>query len=78
MNAGTEEYTWRTVQLRNDNTFGTVDDKRTIVRHVRNRAQEHILNNCVEILMVGVGTEKFQFGLKGYTVGQATFQTLLD
>ena len=44
MYALSKEYAGRTVQLRNNHTLSTVDDERTICRHIRNRAQEHILH----------------------------------
>ena len=38
-----EEDTWRTVQLRNDDAFGAVDNERAIVGHQRNLAEEDLL-----------------------------------
>ena len=38
-----EEHAGRTVQLRNDDAFGTVDDEGTVLRHQRNFAEEDFL-----------------------------------
>ena len=38
-----EEHARRTVQLRDDDAFGAVDDERTVVRHQRNFAEEDFL-----------------------------------
>ena len=45
---GIEEDTWATVQLRHHDTFGTVDDERTVGRHQRNLAE-------VDRLLLDVG-----------------------
>ena len=66
------------MQLRNDNTLGTVDDEGAVRGHVGNRTKEYVLNHRTEILMVGVGAIKFQFSLQGYAIGQAALQTLVN
>ena len=76
MDAAAEKYTRRTVQLANDNTLGTIDNKGTVVCHVWNGTKEDILNNCIEILMIGIGTVKLQLCLQGDTVSQATLKAL--
>ena len=76
--ARSEEHTGRAVQLRHDNTFSTIDDERTVVRHVRNRTQEHTLFHRLKILVVGVTTRKFQFRSERYTIRQSTLQALFD
>ena len=78
MDALTEEYTRGTVQLRNDNAFSTVDDESTFRSHVRDRTQEHILNHCIKVFVIGVGTIKLQFGFQGNTIGQAALQTVVN
>ena len=80
------EYRWRvhsdrrthlgTVQLRNHNAFSTVYDKCTLFCHVRDGSEEHILNDCIEILVIGVGTIKFQLCLEWNTIGQTALQAL--
>ena len=74
MNTLTKENTWRTVQLRNNHTLSTIDDKCTITCHIRYCAKEHILNKCSKILMVWVGTVKLHLSLQRYTICQATLQ----
>ncbi len=78
MRALSEEHTRRTVELRHDNALRTIDHKRTLVRHVRDRAQIHILDHSVEILVVRVGAIELELSLEGDTVGQTTLQTLVD
>ena len=63
MDAGAKEYAGRTVQLRNDNALCTIDNKRTILGHIRDRTEENILDDGAEVLVVRVGTIKFEFGL---------------
>ena len=78
VDARAEEHARRAVQLRHHHTFGTVDDERAVVRHVGDRAQEHILHHGIEVLVVRVGTIELEFGLEGHTVGQSAFETFLD
>ena len=66
------------MQLRHDNTLGTVDDESAVVGHIRNRAKENILHNRVEILVVGVGTVKLQFSLQGDTVRKSALKAFID
>ena len=63
MDARAKEYAGRTVQLRNDNALCTIDNKRTILGHIRDRTEENILDDGAEVLVVRVGTIKFEFGL---------------
>ena len=63
MDAGAKEYAGRTVQLRNDYALCTIDNKRTILGHIRDRTEENILDDGAEVLVVRVGTIKFEFGL---------------
>ena len=73
-----EEHTGRAVQLAHDDTLGAVDDKRAVVGHVGDVAQEDLLNLGVKVHMLVVGAVELQLGLEGHTVGQAALQTLLD
>ena len=78
VNTRSEEHTGRTVQLRNDHTFGTVDHKRAVVGHIRNHAQEYALLRRFKFFVIGVGAEEFQLGTQGDTVSQSALQTLID
>ena len=78
MDARTEEYARRAVQLRNDNALCTIYNKGTVLGHVGDRTEENILDDGAEILVVGVGTIKFEFGLQGHTIGQSALKTFLD
>ena len=78
MDALTKEYTRRTVQLRNNHTFSTINYEGAFRSHIRNRSQIHILNHCVKIFVIGVGTIKLQFSFQRYTICQATFQTIIN
>ena len=78
MCALTEKHARRAVELRHDNTLGTVYYKCALRRHIRNRTQVNILDLRLEILMVGVGTIELKLGFEGDTVGESAFETLLD
>ena len=78
MHTLSEEHAGRTVKLRHDNSLGTVDDERTVARHIRNRAQENITRHRTKILVVGVSAVQFHLGLQGYAVSQAALQALVD
>ena len=66
------------MQLADDHALGTIDDEGAVVRHVRNRTEEDILNHGVEVLMVGVGAVELQPGLQGHGIGESALQTLFD
>ena len=78
MELRTEEHARRTMQLRNNNTLGTVDNKRALGRHIRYHTQIYRLLYRLEILILWVITRQFQLGLQRDTVGQASFDTLLN
>ena len=78
MNALTKEHTGRTVELRNNNTLGTIDNKSAFIGHIRDCAEIDILYHGVEFLMVGVGTIQLKFRLQRYTIGQTMIETLID
>ena len=78
MNVLSEEHARRTVQLRYYNTLGSIDNESTIGGHIRNRAQEHILNHCAEVLMIRISTIQFQLSLQRYAIGQTTLKTLVN
>ena len=77
MGALSEEHTRRAVKLRHNDTLSAIDHKRTLIRHIRNRAQINILHNRCEILMIRISAIKFQLSLQRHTVSLATLQTLL-
>ena len=66
------------MQLRNNDTLSSVDDKRTLVGHVRNGAEVHVLDRGSEILMVGVGAIELEFGLQRHTICETTIEALVD
>jgi hypothetical protein len=78
VSALTEEYAGRTVELRNDNAFSAVYNERTFVGHIRNRTEIDVLYFSRKILVIGIGTVKFEFGFEGDTIGKAAFQALRD
>ena len=78
MHAVTEKYARRAVQLRYDNAFSAVDHECTLLRHVRNGAEVHILDRGIEIHVVRVGARQLQLRLQGHAVGQTPFQTFVD
>ena len=78
MRARPEEYPRRAVQLGDYDTLSPVDDKRPRLRHIRDIAQEDILHDGAEVLMVRVCTRQLQLSLQRDAVGQATAQALLD
>jgi len=65
------------VKLRDDDALGTIDDKGALLRHIRYRAQVHVLDFGREV-MVGVGAVELELGLERHTVSQADVQTLVD
>ena len=77
VNAATKEHTWRTVQLRNNNTFSTIDNEGTVISHVRDVSKEDILNYSIKILMIWICTVEFQLGIERHTVGESPFKTLI-
>ena len=66
------------MQLRNNNTLCTIDNKSTIIRHVWNGTQEHVLDKGTKIFMIGICTIKFHLRLQGHTIGQSTLQTFFN
>ena len=66
------------MQLRNDNTFGTVDDERTARGHVGDRTEIYVLHDRIEILMLRIGTIELEFRLEGYAVSQTALQALVN
>ena len=71
-----EEHAGRTVKLRHHDTFRTIDNESTLLGHVGNRAEIHILYDGCEILMVGISAIELQLCLEGHTVSLTTLQTL--
>ena len=63
MDAGPKEHARRAVKLRHHHTLGTIDDKGTVIRHIRYRTQEYVLHYGVEVLVVGVCAVKFKLCL---------------
>ncbi len=78
MGALSEKHTWRTVKLRHDNALGAVDDKGSLVSHVRDRAEIHVLNHRVKVFVIRVCAIKLQFGLEGHAVGETACETLFN
>ena len=77
MVASPEENTGRAVELGYDNTFGSIDNERTAGRHVGNHTQIDFLDNILEVFVLAVGAEQFQFRLERNTVCQPSVQTFL-
>jgi hypothetical protein len=78
MDALSEEYAWRAMELRYDDTLGTVDDKSTLVGHIGNCAEVHILYFGGKVFMIGVGAIEFELSLERDTIGEATVKTFVD
>ncbi len=78
MSTLTEEHARRTVQLRYNHTLSTIYHKGAFLGHVRNRAQIHVLDLSVEILMIGVSTVKFELCFQRHAIGQTALQTFVD
>ena len=57
------------MELRDNYTLSTIDNKRTRLCHIRDVAQEDILHNCAEVLMVGIRTRELKLGLKWHAIG---------
>ena len=77
MDTLSEKHARRTVQLRYDHALGPVDDERAARSHIRNRAEVHVLNHRVEILVFGIGTIQFQFRLQRYAVRESALEALV-
>ena len=76
-----EAHTRRTVQLRNDNAFSTVDDKRTVLGHDRKFAnQDVVLDFFLKLGIFAVLFEhaKGERGIKFHIVGKSTFAAFRD
>ena len=78
MHALIEEHTWRTVKLGYDYPFRSVDDECAGRCHVRNIAEIHILDPCVEVLVLRISARKAEFCLQRNIVGKPSLKTLLD
>ena len=66
------------MQLRNNYTFRTIDNERTVSSHVGNLTKEHVLNDSVEIFVIRVRTVQFKFRLQRHTIGKPSLQTLIN
>ena len=75
-----EEHAWRTVQLRDDDALGTVNDEGTIVGHERHFAHvDLLLLDFLDRLRLGrltVVNDHLQLGAHGGRVGQAAHLAL--
>ena len=78
MEALAEEDTGRTVQLRHDDTLGSVDDECSAGSHVRDSSQEHVLDHRVKIFVFRVCTVEFQLSLKRNAVSQTSVKAFLN
>ena len=78
MDTLSEEYARRAVKLGNDDALCTVDDKRTIGRHVRDSAEINVRCHSLEIYVFRVGTVEFHLRLHRHAVSKTTLKTLLD
>ena len=77
MGALSEEHTGRTVELRYDNALRTIDDECTLLGHIRDWTEIHILNCCVEVLVVGVRAIKLELSLQRHTICETATQTFI-
>ena len=66
------------MQLRDDDTLGSIDNEGAIGRHIRDGTQEHVLNHRGEIHMVRICTFQFQLSLQGYAIRQPALQTFVN
>ncbi len=73
-----EEYARRAVQLRYHDSLRTVEDERTALGHIRDQTEIYVLNDLVEVLVLGVGAVEFKFCFEGNAICQTSLQTLLD
>ena len=64
--------------MRHYYTFCTIDDKRAFRGHVWNHAQIDVLLEGLEIFVLWVFAAEFHLGFEWYTVGETTFDALLD
>ena len=71
-----KKYTWRTVQLRNNNALSTVDAKRAPAGHIRNVAKENLLLDGLEIFIVFILALQAQLRLQGYRIGKSAVYAL--
>src|SRR5690554_1166285 len=78
MDALPKENTGRTVQLRNNNPFGTINDEAALICHIGYRTQINILNNGVKVLVLGIGAIQLELSLQRHTVRQAAFYAFLN
>src|SRR5690554_5635643 len=78
MDALPKENTGRTVQLRNNNPFGTINDEAALICYIGYRTQINILNNSVKVLVLGIGAIQLELSLQRHTVRQAAFYAFLN
>ena len=73
-----EEDAGGAVQLGYNDAFGTVDDEGASRGHVRDGAEEDILDHGVEIFVFGVGAVQLELRLERHTVGETAFEALFN
>ena len=78
MHALVEENSGRAVKLRYYDSLRSVDDEGTGRGHVRDVAQIDVLYAGIEVLVLGIGAGKAEFGLKGDVIRQTPFKTFFD
>ena len=78
MDALSEKDTRRPVELGYDYTFRPVDDEQSTLRHIGDGPQIHVLDDGIKIFVLRIRTIQFEFGFKGNTIGQTTFNTLIN
>src|ERR1700733_9713847 len=66
------------MQLRYDNAFCAVDDECSARRHVRNIAEENVLDNCLEIDVFFVVTAEAKFRFQRNSIRQSALHTFFD
>ena len=66
------------MQLIDNHTFCTVHHKRALRRHVRDGAQVHVLDDGLEVFVLGIRAVQLQLRLQRHAVRQTTLNAFLN
>ena len=64
-----KEYTWRSMQLRNDYSLSTIDNERSFWRHVWNVSKEYFLLYGFKFFVILIITRQAKLGFQRNSVG---------
>ena len=66
------------MELRHNNALGTVYNEGSAGRHVGYGSEVHILNNGIEVLVLGIGAVELELGLKKKKKSKPSIKAFLN